>query len=225
MARQIAQYYLKRVSEYVPLMTFHSDVRNDGQYAVSLGVYAALDADGILAAQSVSAAGSATTFASTYLEDNETVMGRFGRNVTVVLSGAGTGTVTVRGRDYLNQLMTETLALNGNTPVLGVKAFKYVDSVTWPTVGAVTMNVGWGNALGLPFKTRRLDSEFVTGVVPTAGSIVAGAPSTTTQTATTADPRGTYTPQASFLPDAARTYELLCIGDINNLHGNAHYYS
>lgn len=223
MARQVAQYFPQRISEYVPNMSFHSDVRNDGQYAANLGTPIALDADGIIAAQSVSAGGVATTFASTYVATTEGIMGRYGRNVTVVLSGAGTGNVTIRGRDYLNQPMTETIALNGNTPVLGVKAFKYVDSVTWPTVGAVTLNVGWGNALGLPFKSMKLDTELVAGAVPTAGTFVAGALSSVTQTATTADPRGTYLPHSSFLPDGTRTYELICIGDITNLHGNAHF--
>jgi hypothetical protein len=223
MARQIAQYYPQRVSEYVPLLSYHSDVRNDGQYAVNLGSPVALDADGIVAAQSVAAGGSLTSFASTYIATTEGIMGRFGRNVTVVLSGAGAGNVVITGRDYLNQKMSETIALNGNTPVLGVKAFKYVDSVTWPVVGAVTMNVGWGNALGLPFKSMKLDTELVAGVSPSAGTFVAGALSSVTQTATTADPRGTYLPHSSFLPDGTRTYELICIGDINNLHGNAHY--
>lgn len=224
MARQVQQYFPQRVSEYVPNMAFHSDVRNDGQYATNLGIPAALNATGILSAQSVSAGGSASSFAAAYNAALEATMSRFGRNVTVVLSGAGTGNVIISGRDYLNQAMSETIALNGNTPVLGVKAFKYVDLVTWPTVGAVTMNVGWGNALGLPFRTMRLDTELVAGAVPgNAGSIVAGALSSVTQTATTADPRGTYIPHSSFLPNASRTYELICIGDINNLHGNAHF--
>jgi hypothetical protein len=73
----------------------------------------------------------------------------FARNVQIVASGAATGNVVFTGTDIRGQVITETLALNGATPVLGVKAFKTVTSVVLPTVAATTINIGTGVKLGL----------------------------------------------------------------------------
>src|SRR5690348_17297940 len=57
----------------------------------------------------------------------------FPRNVQIVASGATTSNVTINGTDIRNQVISETLALNGTTPVFGVKAFKTVTSVVLPS--------------------------------------------------------------------------------------------
>ncbi len=74
------------------------------------------------------------------------------RIVTVVANVSGvTGNVVVNGRDLNNDVIADTIALNGLTPVLGVKAFKSISSVVFPTRvhSGDTVDVGIGSALGL----------------------------------------------------------------------------
>lgn len=73
----------------------------------------------------------------------------FPRNVQIVASGATTSNVVINGTDIRGQSISETLALNGTTPVVGAKAFKTVTSIVKPTVGATTLSVGIGVKLGL----------------------------------------------------------------------------
>lgn len=223
MAQRIAEYYPQRLNVRVPDMMSHSDVGDDGQVRVDFGAPVALDADGILAAQSIATASSTSTFASTYSSD---AMGRYGRRVTVVASGAATSTVTIRGRDYLNQPVTETLTLNGTTSVNGVKAFKYIDQVSWGATASTTINVGWGNAFGLPFRMMTMERELVDNLATAnAGTLTAGHGAATTQTATTADPRGLYVPHTSNAPNGTLTFSVIGLADKNQLHGAAHFYS
>jgi hypothetical protein len=207
---------------YVPSMKLAADVSDQGLCRVELGAPVALDADGILDGQSIATAGSTSTFASTY---SEAAMGRYGRNVTVIASGAATSTVTVNGYDYLGQPVRETLTLNGANSVVGVKTFYTITSVSWSGTSATTIDLGWGNALGLPYRAAvaALVAERVSGAAPTAGTLVVGHGAATTQTATTADPRGTYTPHASFVPDGARTYDFVYYTDVDSLHGARHF--
>jgi hypothetical protein len=208
---------------YVPLLKLTADVSEDGEVRVEFGTPIALNATGILAAQSIAVAGNTSTFAAAY---SPAAMGRYGRNVTVVASGAATSTVTVRGFDYLGQPLVETLTLNGTTAVLGVKAFVEVTNVAFGATAATTINVGWGNSLGLPYRAA-LNTNFgerVSLVAPgTAGTIVVGAPLATVQTAITADPRGLYQPHSSVLPDGVRTYDLRYYADGDSLHGARHF--
>lgn len=213
---------------YVPKLDYAVDVGIDALCRTDLGNPIALNATGILAAQSIAAAGNTATFAAAYNALLNSGLAKYGRNVTVVASGAATSTVTVRGLDYLMQPVTETLTLNGTTPVLGGKAFKWITNVAWTNTGGTTVDVGWGNALGIPYRATRttIQGELVSGAAPTAGTLVAGAAVSTTQTATTADPRGTYTPHSASLPDGTRTYEFVFHADVvNGLHGNRHFYS
>lgn len=217
----LGDFYPRRTNQHVPGMSYAADVNHAGYARVSIAALIAADAGGILAAQSIATASSATSFATTL---TETALGKFGRNVTVVASGAATSTVTVTGRDYLGQIMKETLTLNGTTSVPGVKAFRWIDKVEWGATAATTINVGWGNVLGLPYKSIKMDSEVVSGVAASsAGAIVAGLASSTTPTATNADTRGTYAPHLSNVPDGSKTYELVLLCDRTNLYGNVQY--
>jgi hypothetical protein len=224
LAQRVATYYPERINVRIPDLQYHSDVDAAGYTEVLIPAPIALDADGILAAQSIATAGSTTTFAGTYLPDAESTMSRYGRNLTVVASGAATSNVTIHGRDYLNQPMSESFTLNGTSPVVGVKCFKWVDRVVFASTGGTTINVGWGDSLGLPFKTFTMQSELVSRAVPTAGALTIVAEGTT-QTATTGDPRGRYIPQASFVANGSRYYELILRVDKDNLHGPAHFFS
>lgn len=80
------------------------------------------------------------------------------RNLQIVASGTATGNVVITGTNIRGVVITETIALNGATPVLGLKAFATVTSIQLPTVGATTINVGTGVKLGLD---RMIPSDLV----------------------------------------------------------------
>lgn len=215
--------FMRGINHYVPFMQYASDVEITGATEANLGVFVAANATGILNARDIAVAGNTSVFPATY---NDTVMGRFGRNVTVVASGAATSTVTIRGFDYLGQPMTEILTLNGATAVLGAKMFRHITNVAWGATAATTINVGWGTRLGLPYRAvnTTLVKELVSGAPPTAGALVAGSLPATAATATSVDARGHYTPHASFLPDGVRTYQIAYLADnVNGLHGHRQF--
>jgi len=217
-------FFPRRLSQYVPAMQYASDVNMSGDTRVSFGAPAIASATFLLSARDVSA--GATIQASSLLTD--TMVEPWGRCLQVVLSGAGTGTITIDGWDYLGQPMSENIALNGATPVVGVKAFKYIRQVTWPTVGAVTMNLGNHDKLGLPYKCIKcLSEEFAGAIVSTLGVLVT-ASLTDPATATTTDTRGTYDPQSTLNGTSTLTASFLFANDVNasnngGLHGIAHF--
>ena len=126
------------------------------------------------------AAASATFYASAHNLDGSTVSSFSSqpvvpRNVQIVASGAATGNVVVNGTDMRGGVISETLALNGATPVLGNKAFASVTSIVLPTVGATTINVGTGVKLGLDrnlLESSVLDT-YTDGVRDTTAATVA----------------------------------------------------
>lgn len=221
-------FFPKRLSQYVRNMRYAADVRDEGYGSLDLQKFSkiqsqtaivAADVDGIMAAQSIAAAAgtSSAVFADTYSDEK---MGKFGRNVTVTASGAATSDVTVYGFDYLGQEMAEKFVLAGATTVAGKKAFGAITRVDFGNTAGVTINVGWGNVLGLPYKCLRLFGEIVDGIVPTAGTFVPGV--MVPQTLTSGDPRGTWTPHTSVSPNGERFYNLQILADTRNLHGDAH---
>lgn len=121
----------------------------------------------ILSAESINAAAhNVTTFAA---------QPDFPRNLTVVASGAATGDVVVTGTNIRNETITETLALNGTTPVVGNKAFKTVTTVAVPQVSSTTINLGVGVKLGLDRKLSEaaVIDAFADGVRETTAATVA----------------------------------------------------
>ncbi len=63
--------------------------------------------------------------------------------------------MVIHGTNYNNEVITETIALNGNVAVNGAKAFKTVTQIDLPIqthAGTDTVSVGFGDSLGLPFK-------------------------------------------------------------------------
>lgn len=107
--------------------------------------------------------------------------------------------VTVSGYDVWGYKTVETLSVTAtgtNKTVAGLKAFRYVESVAIASAGDATtntVNVGWGDALGLPYKlTDAADLVRVSfnGALDT-GPTVAAAVTTSPATATTGDVRGT----------------------------------
>ena len=56
------------------------------------------------------------------------------------------------GTNIADQAISEELTINGSTPVLGAKAFKTVTSIVLPVkAGTETVDVGWGDKLGVPY--------------------------------------------------------------------------
>lgn len=75
------------------------------------------------------------------------------RNLTMVGNEADiVGDVIVIGTNIAGASITETFALNGTTPVVGVKAFKTITSIEVPVRQDAdeTIDVGFGDILGLP---------------------------------------------------------------------------
>jgi hypothetical protein len=125
--------------------------------------------------------------------------------------------------------MSENIALNGNTPVNGLKAFKWIRQFTYPTVGAVTLNLGTpAGRLGMPYKAGRvLTEEFGGAVVGTLGTLTSPV-ITDPATATTGDPRGLYTPNSTLDGSTTLTATFEFYNDVNSsnnggLHGIAHF--
>ena len=133
------------------------------------------------------------------------------RNLQLVSSNAGdtTQTVTCYGYDQYNQAMTETITLNGTTPVYGNKAFKYVWQVIVNTLLAGNLSVGLGTGLGLPFAVDYGNFMSAWSVAWTSGPIYpatgqtadtgtfVGADRTIPATATTNDVYGLFTPSTT----------------------------
>lgn len=223
MAIRYPTNFPQRINQRVPSMAYDAQIQQGGHIYVEFGAPAAANTTAIIVAQDMTSAGTlqSSSFAVTYLPNNEAMMGRYGRRLQVAGSGATTGTVTIRGRDYLGQSMVENLTLNGVTAVNSQKAFRYVDAISWTATAAINLLVGTSTGLGLPYRaqTTAISNELMNGATVTAGAIVIG--STAVQTATTPDPRGIYT--SSTAPNGTNTYTLLYFADQTNLHGNAHF--
>lgn len=214
----MGEYFPYGVNLRVANMEYAADVNLNGPVEIDLGAPAAADADGLVDGQSIAAAGEVSVAAST-----EAIAGKFGRNVTVVASGAATSLVTVHGYDYLGQPMSENYTLNGATPVVGKKAFRHVSSVEYAATAATTIDVGFGAILGLPYKMIGDAIDYTDKVRSgTQGTYVVGAD---TQTATSNDPRGTFAPHSTVVPNGARRYMVSYRPDRENLHGEEHFSS
>lgn len=217
----LGKFYPRRVSEYVPAMSYSSDVQFSGGTRVDFGTPATASATAILSAQSINSAGTVDLSAVTAFD------APYGRTVAVVASGAATSLVTLTGRDYLGQIVVEQFTLNGTTAVQGVKAFKDFIQEVHGATSSTTINMGHGNKLGLPYKAIKVNWETTNQTLAAAGTLTA--PSLTDpQTATTSDPRGLYTPTTSPDGTKALTAEFEFLNDVNTnnrggLMGLPHY--
>ena len=174
MAQRINPDYLpKGFNRYVSGAAYVGDVHRGAVVRVNLGAPATLDADGLY-----NNLDNATTAADVVTAPTETtynavtgLSGRYGRNLTMVASAAASTTIEMRGFDWLGQPVLETFTLNGTTTVQGSKAFKYVTSAKIKTgTGTTTVDIGWGDRLGLPFKALRTICAYEDNVMKTFGS-------------------------------------------------------
>lgn len=215
-----ANYFPRRSNAYVASLVYDANVTQDGVARIEFGQVPTSAINNIMAAQDLATQLTKGGVVLTTFRP-ATMMGRYGRNVTVQLSGAGTPTVTVYGRDYLGQPMSEQIVGTGATPALGKKAFWSVDNIsTSAAVAATTLLLGTGNVLGLPYAAIKLNEEWVDDVAPTAGAFLSAVG---TQTATSGDPRGTYAPHSSVLPNGSRNIVIIARVLAGQLHGVRHY--
>lgn len=149
------------------------------------------------------------------------------RNVTMAINtSVGTFTVTVHGYDEYKVKMSESLS--HATAAAGKKAFKYIRSIALTSTGnetAKTINVGFGDVLGLPYRLTNVGDVLQTtlaGAVDAATVVKADA---TTATATTGDIRGTADADGA-LDGAAEVAAYMAVLDPNTpvgLRGIAQY--
>lgn len=213
----IGTNFPRRINMYVPAMAYSADVNWNGGCRVSFGAPAAASATAVLSAQSIATANTAgLDISSTVIADT------YGRNLQVVASGAATSNVTVYGWDYLGQPMLESFTLNGATPVLGLKAFKTLNYVTFGATAGTTINLGTGAKLGLPYKALRCAYEIGNGASASAGTLAAGV-TTDPATSTTGDPRGTYITTTTMNGTNIISAVFDCLNDVNTSnHGGLH---
>ena len=106
----------------------------------------AADADGLLDGIALTAAAQTIT---EFLSEMP-----YARNITVVASDS-TGEnakVVVHGTNIKNEAISEEFTLAGTSAKVGNKAFKTVTKITLPiAVGTETIDVGWGDKIGLPY--------------------------------------------------------------------------
>lgn len=167
---------------------------------VEFGAVDTLDADGICV--DVSAAGAATLSATGALVSGGVATFDVARGVSITSTGnESSRTFTVTGTDQYGETLVEDIAGPNNTTANGVKAFKTVTSVAID--GATTssaVDVGTSKVLGLPFRLAdkgKVLGMFVDGVPESTLTVVDGFSASGTSTATTADVRGTLTPNTA----------------------------
>lgn len=216
-----ADFFPNRINMYVKAMQYAADVHDDGFYKLSFGAPIVSDPNGIVAAFTIT--GGVTIETSDLVGGVVAVSDApWGRNVIVDASASGTPVVTVNGFDYLGQAMTENIAANGTTAVPGLKAFMRVTDVAVASGITGTFDLGFGDVLGLPYKTTGVVEEIEDGNRAGAGTVVEPV-LTDPQTAVTGDPRGTYDPAGTL--DGTADFSILARADNwVNAAGNGGYY-
>jgi len=210
MAVQVAIPGMRRINHRVADCCYAADVSVDGHSTVDIPACVAAGAAVLANGVILAAAGNVAPA----VVQNDAIMGRYGRNVTVTSSAGGAGVIV--GYDYLGQAMRESVTLIAGA-VTGKKMFKEVAYVS--SAVAATISIGVGVIHGVPYKVLHTSmyGELTSDVAATAGALLAGV---VTQSLTSGDPRGAYTPNAA--PDGVRTYRFTCVVDRSNLHGSAH---
>ena len=213
-------FFPRRINMFVEGMQFADEVSCNGPTRIPFGVPVAASATNIFNAAVISA-GATTSLDATGVANAQVIDAQWGRTIQIAASAANATVVQIIGADYLGQNIREDVTLNGATGVFTKKAFKYVDTVVCPAA-ATTISVGWGPALGLPYKTLRVEYEVANGVAAAAGTLVA-AVLTDPQTATTGDPRGIYAPTTALNSVNVISAVFDCVNDVNTLyHGGLH---
>lgn len=174
---------------------------------VNLGAPIVGAATGVTTAQLLGSAGNLTIDGTRATAGVATL--DVARNVTLTVATTNQSGInfTVYGTDDYGAALVEVIAGPNNNTVQGKKAFKTVTRVAASAAIATNgVSVGFGNILGIPVFCERVLAEYQDGAAPTSGTIVNGLSVLTKSTGSTADVRGTYTPNAT--PDGAKVFEL-----------------
>lgn len=175
---------------------------------VSAANIAAADVDGIVAAATTPGIGEVDLVADGGALVTAGVAILTPARAVQVVSTTTDTTQTVRftGTDQYGAIVVEDLALNGTTPVVGLKAFKTVTSVSLDIAMAGNLNAGDSLVIGLNYRVDALDDiDFTTqggdakAVGAGAGTLVV-ADTTIPATAATGDVRGTILVDAAPFP-------------------------
>lgn len=193
-------------SLYVSGMTEHAQLDATMEGLLVLG---ALVADDTELAAATTVAASTTYTLDTPIECDP----NFGR--TVVVESTDAGDITLIGRDYLGQVMTETL-----TCIVGdvdsTKAFKYIDGYTTAADLAGDITIKTGTSVGMPFVISDVIAEYADGV-PASAPAHTVADTTDPATAATGDPRGLINPTTAL--DGSTSIELQVRFDNTDTYG------
>lgn len=124
------------------------------------------------------------------------------RGLRIVGAASGTGgTFTVKGFDVYGMAMTETITVGaGAVTGWGVKAWKYITSITPNFSDAHTYSVGTSDVFGFHYRAALWDNIDVTwnnAYMNSSTGFTAGLSLITAATATTADVRGTVQTSAN----------------------------
>lgn len=214
------EFFPRRINQHVPDCNYAADVRKGGGGKITIPAMPVAATEAIATGIDISAI--VVKLPIVTVETFEfSDMGKFGRNLLVKASGASTVDVTINGQDFFGQKMSEEFTLNGTTDVVGIKAFTSVDSISVPVGSGVTVSIGYGDVLGLPYRLVDVYTELVDGdETADAGAFIVGVD---LQAVDSADPRGTYTPHVNNVPDGAREWAVNGLWFEGNLHGNAQF--
>ena len=150
---------------------------------------AAADTDGVfdgIAAADATAEPAGTTVTATPASDEFVAQPPCARNLTVTVAATTAGDVkaaaiVVTGKNLAGETITESFTPTADTPatLTGTKAFASVTSVAVPAQdgASVTVDVGFGQLIGLPYKLakKRVILTLNDGVVDTAPTLAISA--------------------------------------------------
>lgn len=199
---QDRQFFQQGVNEYVPAAQYAAAPIHGAPARFQLGTPATASATFVGTLIPIATAGGAVVNTIVYFTTPKVMDARYGRTITVTPSADPTGAgavVGVVGYDYLMQPMQENITLPNGAAALvaGLKAFMIVIGTRVVTLATanITVSVGSGLRLGLPYKCRIVSAvedttDLTYAQINTAHN---AAILTDPQTATTGDPRGTYT--------------------------------
>jgi len=173
---------------------------------VNFGAPIAADADGLVATLAVADTDDIVMDGDLVGDDGIAVLD-VPRNISVDSDSTvdTTQSIDVWGEDEYGNEMSETIALNGTTAVVGDKAFKTVTRMNASAALTGNLIAGTGTKLGFPVFvpfSGAVRTRYESGSVVTNGTLVAG--DTGAQSATSGDVRGTWAPNTA--PDGTVTY-------------------
>lgn len=224
-------FFPRRVNLRVDKLKYAADASEQDPYRIDYGAPLALSTTYFMNAvlQTTGVAMTATVANGLIANNGEVpdaTTSRWGRGLTFVASAASTRTITLTGYDYLGQKISWTGVMNGTTPVVVTKMFRWIESVVYgASADVVTISLGYNEVLGVPYAMQSMSSEIKNGAVAANAGAIAAAVLTNPQTATTGDPKGSYTP-ATVLPNGTNTFSILVNLDrttATGLHGVAHF--